>query len=174
MLYIRPHLIQSASLMASPPATTTAAAAAITPPSQPTRRPLRREGAMYLPSAAERAMEAAMLRSSSPPVEPTLGKRTREGGDSEDRSDSDADRERSAPLEETALPSPPSLNNLIAATLRYASKKKLRPEQRDEIEAFLSVSSLICHFFDTRNDLDILARTLHLAARPNCSRVFFH
>lgn len=141
--------------MASPPTTTTAAGAtaatAVSPSSQPTRHPLRREGAIYLPtaaeraSAAERAMEAAMLRSSSPPVEPALGKRVREGTDSEDHSDADADadadREGSAPFAETALPSPPSLSNVIAATMRYASRKKLRPEQRDEIEVFLSVIS---------------------------------
>ncbi|KJA14234.1 hypothetical protein HYPSUDRAFT_208899 [Hypholoma sublateritium FD-334 SS-4] len=30
------------------------------------------------------------------------------------------------------------MSNLTAATLRYATKKKLRPEQRDEVEAFFS------------------------------------
>ena len=88
-------------------------------------RPLRGEGA----SAAEAAIEAAM-RSSSPMEEPCLGKRVRKEDDSLiDHNDSESDGD-SGSLQ-------PSL---IASTLHFASRKKLRPEQRDEVEAFLSVS----------------------------------
>ena len=118
-------------------------------PSIPQRvhRPLQREGAFYsAASAAERAMEAAMNRSSSPgPEETALGKRAREGDHPGDQDDTEPDDDESAPAA-TALQSPPALSNITAATLRYASKKKLRPEQRDELEDFLSVSLLVMSF----------------------------
>ena len=101
-------------------------------------RPLHREGAQYFPSAAEEALAEAMMRS-SPPPEPLLGKRVRDGDHpGDDDHDTDPDEEGSP----TAHPQPsiPSISNLTAATMRYASRKKLRPDQRDEIEAFLSVS----------------------------------
>ena len=116
------------------------------------RRPLQREGACYLPSAAERAMEAervmeaAMMRSSSPLVETALGKRVHEGNDLEDDDAAESDGEGPPPVEATAPHALPLLSNLIAATLRYASRKKLRPEQCDEIEGFLSVSTLLYHW----------------------------
>lgn len=114
---------------------------------QRVRRPLQREGAFYsAASAAELAMEAAMNRSSSPgPEETALGKRAREGDHPGDQDDTEPDDDESAPTT-TALQSPPSLSNITAATLRYASKKKLRPEQRDELEDFLSVSLLVMSF----------------------------
>ena len=103
------------------------------------RRPLQREDAQYFPSAAEEALEKAMMRS-SPPPEPLLGKRVRDDDHpGDDVHDTEPDEEGSP----TANPQPsiPSMSNLTAATLRYATKKKLRPEQRDEVEAFFSVST---------------------------------
>ncbi len=88
-------------------------------------------------SAAEEAIEAAMMRSSSPLEESPLGKRAREEDDSIDQEGSEPDEEPASPQHQQIQP---SLSNVIASTLRYASRKKLRPEQRDEVEAFLSVS----------------------------------
>ena len=68
-----------------------------------------------------------------------LGKRVHnddqptEGDDDEDLDEEDSSTPRLQPLSF-------SISNLTAATMRYASRKKLRPDQRDEIEAFLSVS----------------------------------
>lgn len=99
------------------------------------RRPLQREGARYFLSAAEQAMEDAMLRS-SPPPEILLGKRTRQGDD--DHIDTEPDEDPpSAPQQSL----PPSVSNVADASRRYALKKKLRPEQRDEVDAFLLVSA---------------------------------
>lgn len=79
-------------------------------------------------------MEDAMTRVSSSP-EPVLGKRPRHPADGNDtQSESD--------LPSTTLPqSSPSIGNIAAASLRYATKKKLRPEQRDEVDTFLLVSA---------------------------------
>lgn len=85
-----------------------------------------------------------MMRSSPPPeITITLGKRIREDDDSV------GDGNETEPDEAVSLPSttkrPQSVNplsNVSAATLRYAAKKKLRPEQCDEVDAFLLVSSL--------------------------------
>lgn len=86
-------------------------------------------------------MEDAMLRS-SPPPEITLGKRARQG-DGDDRRNqdgTDTDPEETPTSSTTPRHSSlPSLSNVTAATLRYASKKKLRPDQRDEVDAFLLV-----------------------------------
>jgi len=102
-------------------------------PDSYTRRPLQRDGARYFLSAAEQAMEDAMLRS-SPPPETLLGKRTRQGGD-----DGNIDTE---PDEDPpSTPQQPSVSNVADASRRYALKKKLRPEQRDEVDAFLLVSA---------------------------------
>ena len=97
------------------------------------RRPLRREGAMIILSAAEQAMEDAMLRS-SPTPEPVLGKRTH---NSPDGDDTEPDDEPTTTQSDSSLP---LSSNVAAATVRYAAKKKLRPEQRDEVDAFLLVS----------------------------------
>lgn len=114
--------------MASPPADSQTFA------SQP-RRPLQREGAMILLSPAEQALEDAMLRS-SPTPEAVLGKRTRRESD-----DTDSGNERDAtPPPTQPQSSIPSISNVTAAALRYAAHKKLRPEQRNELEAFLLVS----------------------------------
>lgn len=113
---------------------------------QPTRRPLRREGAFYFPSAAERAMEAAMMRSSSPPVEPALGKRTRDEGGAEDNDSTGPGDGKPLPSAANAPQVQPSLSNVITATLQYAARKKLRPEQRNEVEVFLLVRLSIHRF----------------------------
>jgi hypothetical protein len=107
-----------------------------TPQSAPNvnRRPLQREGAVFLLSRAEQALRDAMLRS-SPTPEPVLGKRAHQGEDPPDGNDTEPDGE--GPLTQSLLP---SISNVTAATLRYAAKKKLRPEQRDDLENFLLVS----------------------------------
>lgn len=103
-------------------------------------RPLRREGAVILLSAAEQAMEDAMLRSSSPLPEPVLGKRTHQEGDSASTDGDDAPPNDMEPTTHQQVL--PSIGSIAAATTRYAARKKLRPDQRDELDAFLSVSSI--------------------------------
>ncbi len=79
-----------------------------------------------------------MLRS-SPPPEPLLGKRIRDAdlpGDDDDDSEPEND-----PSATHLPPSTPSISNVTAVALRYASKKKLRPDQREEVQAFFSVSA---------------------------------
>jgi hypothetical protein len=99
------------------------------------RRPIQREGARYFLSAAEQAMEDAMLRS-SPSPEIVLGKRTRQGDD--DHIDTEPDEDPLLAPQESLRP---SVSNVADASRRYALKKKLRPEQRDEVDAFLLVSA---------------------------------
>ena len=125
-------------------ASNTPAPAAPTVLSQPqtssSRRPLQREGAQYFLSRAEQALADAMMRSSPPPdPEPLLGKRVRDDdqpGDDDHSTEPDEEGSSTTRLQ----PSIPSISNLTAATLRYAAKKKLRPDQRDEVEAFFSAS----------------------------------
>lgn len=94
---------------------------------------------MVMLSAAEQAMEDAMLRS-TPTPEPVLGKRTY---NSTDGDDTEPDDELSPETQcESSLP---LSSNVAAATVRYAAKKKLRPEQRDEVDAFLLVSSSLMY-----------------------------
>lgn len=110
------------------------------------QRPLRREGAIILLSPAEQAMEDAMLRS-TPTPEPVLGKRTRRVDDPPDGSDTEPDNESPSTAQSESLP---SISNVAAATLRYAAKKKLRPEQRDEVDAFLLVSTSLTYLLYLR------------------------
>jgi len=102
------------------------------------RRPLRREGAMIFLSPVEQASQDAMLRS-SPTPEPVLGKRSHQ----EDDNGSDDHEDTSTPPPMQPQTSLPSISGVTAAALRYATHKKLRPEQRDELEAFLLVSSCL-------------------------------
>ena len=105
------------------------------PSSQP-HRPLQREGATFFLSRAEQAVADSMMRS-SPAPESVLGKRTRQLDDTADGNDTEPDNGSPS----TAEPQPlPSISNVAAATLRYALKKKLRPKQREEVDAFLLVS----------------------------------
>lgn len=99
-------------------------------------RPLAREGAVILPSRAEQALEEAMFRS-SPPPEPLLGKRAHEEDTEEEGGGDEPDEESRAATETQFLD--PSPANVTAATLRYATHKKLRTEQRNELETFLQV-----------------------------------
>lgn len=135
-------------------------------PTQLPRRPLQREGAVIFPSAAEQALMDAMERS-SPPPEPTriLGKRTH-GQDNEQDGGDTTEPEESNSATECAQTQEPSFGNIAAATLRYATRKKLRSEQRDEVEAFLQVSS---SFFDPY--ILTLARIPHWAVKPGYSSV---
>ena len=109
-----------------------------TPPRQ---TPLRREGAFCFQglTPAERAMEAAMLASSSPPPESVLGKRRR-STDAIDGNDTKPDEQDSSTTQpQSELP---SISNESAIDQRYAATKKLRPEQLDEVDTFLLVG---CH-----------------------------
>jgi len=83
-------------------------------------------------------MEEAMMASSSPPPESVLGKRRRSVDEPVDGGDTEPDEQGSsiAPPQSEL----PSITNVAATVRRYAAIKKLRPEQRDEVEAFLSVS----------------------------------
>lgn len=98
-------------------------------------RPLRREGAVILLSTAEQALEDAMLRS-SPPPESVLGKRSHEQDDEHEAGDTEPEDVTPSPATQSPAP---SVGNVTAATLRYATCKKLRAEQRDELELFLNV-----------------------------------
>ena len=118
----------------SPPALT-----AVPPTTHGSPRPLRREGAAFFLSVAEQALMDAMDRS-SPPPEPILGKRTSEQDTDQDGGDATEPDEGDSTTE-TARPQGSSSDVTTAATLRYASRKKLRSEQRDEVETFLQVSS---------------------------------
>jgi hypothetical protein len=103
-----------------------------TPP--PRGRALRREGAVIF-SSAEQVLADAMAQSSSPLPESLLGRRT--------RADSDVggpDDDPDLDLTPRASTRAPSISNVTAVVLRYASQKKLRPEQRDEVDSFLTVS----------------------------------
>lgn len=112
---------------------------------QQSHRPLRREGAIIFPSAAEQALMDAMERS-SPPPEPLLGKRTHDGQDNEQEAGDTTEPDEGGSTTDSTRAQEPSFGNITVATLRYASHKKLRSEQRDEVEAFLQVSIFIYIF----------------------------
>ena len=101
-------------------------------------RPLQREGAMIFLSPAEQASQDATSRS-SPTPEPVLRKRPHQ----EDENGSDENEDTSTPRPMQPQTSLPSISNVTATALRYATHKKLRPEQRDELETFLLVSSCL-------------------------------
>jgi hypothetical protein len=86
-------------------------------------------------------MEDAMMASSSPPPELVLGKRRRSDDEPVDGGDIEPDEQGSsiAPPQSGL----PSITNVAATVQRYAAVKKLRPEQRDEVDAFLSVSIIL-------------------------------
>jgi hypothetical protein len=86
-------------------------------------------------------MEDAMNRSSSPIPEPILGKRARQTDEPQSGNDTEPD-EPSTTLAQSVTP---SIGNIAVASLRYATKKKLRPEHRDEVEAFLLVSTSLVY-----------------------------
>ena len=115
-----------------------------------------------MPSRAEQALEEAMARS-SPLPEPLVGKRAHE-------EDTDDDEEGDEPDEESraVADTQPSLSNVSAATLRYATHKKLRTEQRSELDAFLKVR---LHQFSFVLLTLTFSRTRHSVARPSYSFV---
>ena len=125
-------------------ATSSIAPAAPPAPAPPTvPRPLRREGAMFILTPEEEALQDAMLRSSSPAPEPetsALGKRTRDNNDEGDDG-AETEPETEPPITSQALV--PNASNVTAAALRYATQKRIRSEQRGELDAFLSASPLL-------------------------------
>ncbi len=129
--------------MSLTPSNTGSPGALTAPPTQQFHRPLQREGAAFFVSAAEQALIDAMDRS-SPLPEPLLGKRTHGQVHEEDHGE-DTEPDEVDTTTETTRPQESSSDAITAATLRYASRKKLRPEQRDEVEAFLQA----CSFFDS-------------------------
>ena len=98
---------------------------------------------MIFPTAQERALEEAMLRSSPEPEVPTFRKRTR-GDDDEGRNGDDTEPESDTPP--TLPPLVPTSSNVTAASLRYATQKRIRSEQRGELDTFLLVSPLPLYF----------------------------
>ena len=104
--------------------------------------PVQREGAIYILTPAEQAVENAMLRSSLPP-EQVLGKRTHEQDDEQEGGDTEPEEGTSATPQAQLLVH--SLSNVTAVTLRYATHKKLCAEQRDELKGFLRVSILLMY-----------------------------
>ena len=136
-------MASTSSTPAGSPDASTAQSQPPQPVSTSQRRLLQREGAVYILSPAEQALEDAMLRS-SPPPEQVLGKRTHEEDDEEDP-DGDTELEEGTSTSAQAQSLAPSLGNITGITLRYATYKKLRAEQRDELEAFLQVSTSLTY-----------------------------
>lgn len=85
-----------------------------------------------------------MLRSSPEPdpSDTLLGKRTRDPNNNQDGDDTEPDDDG-----ETSTTQPPAFttSNIRAATLRYASQKKLRTDQRGELDVFLQASTSLPH-----------------------------
>jgi hypothetical protein len=144
-----------------------------TPPRQPVPRPLRRDGAFCFQglTPAEQAMEEAMMASSSPPPELVLGKRRRSVNEPVDGGDTEPEEQGSsiAPPQSEL----PSITNVAATVRRYAAIKKLRPEQRDEVDAFLSVSIIIL-WRSCLLKFGSINRIMLSADRPNCLYVCLH
>jgi hypothetical protein len=105
--------------------------------------PLQWEHAVvfHLPTPGEQEMEDAMLQLSSPPPESVLGKRTHREGEPGHGSDTELDEE--GPSTTQSQPASLSIHNVTGSTQQYMSKKKLRPEQSDEVDTFLLVSDFI-------------------------------
>src|ERR1700722_17961225 len=102
----------------------------LTPPS----RTLHREGTVIF-LFAEQALADTIAQSSPPLPESVLGRRTRADDDV-----GGPDDDLGLDLTPRASAHSPSISNITAIVLRYASQKKLRPEQRDEVDAFIGVS----------------------------------
>ena len=136
------------------------------PPGSQPHRPPRREGAFHFKNLtpAEQALEDAMNWVSSPPPESVLGKWTH-GENEGDHGSSNTELDQDA---STTQPQPPTISNLTAATLRYASKKKLGPEQHGDLEAFLLVSFVITWYALINHNIWTWTRTQHLAGRLSC------
>jgi hypothetical protein len=144
-----PVIPQPAQTRPLPPTVTNipAASPVISQPAQ--TRPLRRESAIVILSSEERALEDAMLRSSPVPDPTVLGKRTRSDNDDEQLEEGDNNTEQGSESETPLTLQPsviPTISNVTVATLRYATQKRLRAEQRGELEAFLLVSTSLMHF----------------------------
>jgi hypothetical protein len=140
-----PSLI-SPFAMSPSPSTQVGPASAAVPSQAPLQpRPLRREGAVVfqLPTAGEQEMEDAMLQSSSPPPESVLGKRAHREDEPGRGSDTEVDEEDPSTIQPQLAP--PSIRNVTGFTQQYVSKKKLRPEQRDEVDTFLLVRDFIAY-----------------------------
>ena len=99
-----------------------------------------------------------------PAPESVLGKRTRRADDPTDGNDTEPDNGSPST---TQLQSLPSISNVAAMASRYALRKKLRPEQREEVDAFLLVSTsltyLLCLWLNIGQDT-VLGRQAKLFA----------
>ncbi|KAF8220790.1 hypothetical protein L208DRAFT_1426818 [Tricholoma matsutake] len=98
-------------------------------PSSQTCHPLQRKGAFHIEplTAEEQALEDAMNQCEDVP---------NDGGDSE--SEGDNDDHNASTLQPRS--SQPSVSNVVASTQWYAMKKKLCPEQCNELDIFLLVN----------------------------------
>ncbi len=107
-------------------------------------------------------------------MEPALGKRTRDEGGAEDNDSTGPGDGKPLPSAAMRPQVQPSLSNVITATLQYAARKKLRPEQRNEVEVFLLGASINPSLSGSRISLKSPdPRKLHLADRPSYSYLSF-
>ena len=95
-------------------------------------------------------MEDAMMRS-SPTPEPVLGKQACQADSS---TDGNATEPNDGPPSTMQPQSLPSISNVAAATLWYVLKKKLHPEQCDEVDAFLLVSTPLTYLLGLCLNID--------------------
>lgn len=114
-------------------------------------RRLQRENAVIILTPAEQALADFMVQSSSPPPEnPSgstfLGKRARSDADEDSGEATEPDTNNPTSISGTIPQAKPftsrhALNHrALTAVRRYASTKRLRTEQRDQVEDFLMVS----------------------------------
>ena len=75
----------------------------------------------------------------SPSPDQLLGKQAHVQDDEQDGGDTEPEESTFASAQAQSLA--PLLSNVTAATLRYATFKKLHAEQRDKLDAFLQVST---------------------------------
>lgn len=150
---------------ASPVDISAAQDGALRVPLAPSRSRLQREGAMFILSTGQQAMLDAMDRSSSPvPIPDVLGKRPRLGSESPDGGDTEPE----GAIRDVGIASVvPSFSNVAADVHRFAARKKLRPEQRDDLDSFLQVRVPLVYPECYGN----FGRVLSLADRADCMYV---
>lgn len=134
-------------------------------------RPLRRQGAQFFEEEqAERDLEEAMMRSSSPLPESVLGKRALQDDDDRDGNDTEPD-DGASPVPLSRSGPAPLTTNISVASQRYAVKKKLRPEQRSEVDTFTLVSIILFYWHILCADMSTLVRTQMLVGKQSYLRL---